>query len=334
MRYFGLLFFCGFLLAAVPASAQLKLPLGLRKMRIPSDNPITPDKVELGKLLYFDKRLSSDNTVSCASCHDPAKGWSNGERFATGVGGQKGGRSAPTIINAGYQYFQFWDGRAKQLEGQALGPIANPIEMNLPLDKMVAKLKGIKGYRDWFQKVFEGEITEDRVAKAIATFERTIVSGNSPYDQFKAGKKDALSESAQRGMKLFFNKGHCSACHVGPNFSDGAFHNVGIGADDPKKPKDDGRFAVTKLGGDRASFRTPTLREIARTAPYMHDGSLATLKDVVKYYNRGGNANEWLDEEIFPLKLTDMEVDDLVEFLKALSSPDYPDVKPPKKFPE
>ncbi|MCA9108194.1 MAG: cytochrome-c peroxidase, partial [Planctomycetales bacterium] len=183
----------------------------------------TAEKVELGKQLYFDPRLSRDNTVSCASCHDPEKGWSNDEAVATGIGGQKGGRSAPTIINSGYSYFQFWDGRAQHVEGQALGPIQNPIEMNLTLEELVDKLNQIPGYREQFQKVFQSDVTADGIAKAIGAFERTILSGNAPYDQYKAGDKDALSEAAQRGMELFFNKAHCSACHAGPNFSDGGF---------------------------------------------------------------------------------------------------------------
>ena len=308
---------------------ELKIPEGLKSMKIPKDNPMTAAKVELGKQLYFDKRLSIDNTVSCASCHDPAKGWSNDDAFATGIKGQKGGRSAPTIINSGYQYFQFWDGRAQHLEGQALGPIENPIEMGLPLDQMEKRLNKIDGYVKQFDSVFGTKPNSDGVAKAIAAFERTILSGNSPYDQFKAGKKDALSEAAERGREVFFNKAQCSACHAGPNFTDGGFHNIGIGMD--KKDSDVGRFAVSKLEGDKGSFKTPTLREIGRTAPYMHDGSLKTLEDVVDFYDKGGIQNPQLDEEIFPLKLTDQQKKDLVTFLKeGLSSKDYPDVKPPK----
>lgn len=308
---------------------DLKIPTGLKSMRIPKDNPMTAAKVELGKQLYFDTRLSIDNTVSCASCHDPAQGWSNGEAVATGVKDQKGGRSAPTIINSGYQYFQFWDGRAQQLEGQALGPIQNPIEMGLSLDEMEKRLNKIDGYVKQFETVFGSRPNSDGVAKAIAAFERTILSGDAPYDQYKAGDKQALSEAAERGRQVFFNKAQCSACHAGPNFSDGGFHNIGIGMD--KKDSDVGRFEVSKLEGDKGSFKTPTLREIAKTAPYMHDGSLKTLEEVVDYYDKGGNQNPQLDEEIFPLKLTDQQKKDLVTFLKeGLSSKSYPDVKPPK----
>jgi cytochrome c peroxidase len=300
-------------IAAEPAT----VPPGLTPLSIPADNPLTAEKIELGKQLYFDNRLSRDNTISCASCHDPNKGWSNGERFATGVRGQVGGRSAPTIINAAYAPLQFWDGRAKELEGQALGPIQNPIEMDMTLDEVVAKLNKIEGYKQQFQKVFNSEVTSDGIAKAIAAFERTVLCGDAPYDRFKAGDKTALSEAAQRGMKVFFNKAHCSACHTGPSFSDQAFHNIGVGMESEKC--------------DKGSFKTPTLREIARTAPYMHDGRFATLEEVVDYYDKGGHPNPQLDEEIFPLKFTTQDKADLVTFLKeGLSSDNYPLISPPK----
>jgi cytochrome c peroxidase len=308
---------------------QFKVPLGLKPVPVPSDNPMTPEKVELGKQLYFDPRLSCDDTVSCASCHDPKKGWSNSTQFATGVRNQMGGRSAPTIINSAYSDLQFWDGRAHQLEGQALGPIQNPIEMDHKLEECVVKLNKLKGYREQFQKVFGTDVTSENIAKAIAAFERTILSGNAPYDKFKAGDQNALSAAAQRGMKLFFGKGHCSACHSGGNFSDGSFHNIGIGIKAAKP--DMGRYEVTKVEGDKGAFKTPTLREIARHAPYMHDGSLKTLEDVVDHYDKGGIANPQLDEEIFPLKLTAQEKADLITFMKeGLSSSDYPDIAPPK----
>ena len=320
-----------------PASAgkfELKTPLGLPLMKVPADNPLTAEKIELGKQLYFDPRLSADNSVSCATCHDPQKGWSNGAAVATGIGGQKGGRSAPTIINSGYSSFQFWDGRAMHVEGQALGPIQNPIEMNLTLEELVKKLSGIEGYRQQFQAVFGGEtpeesITKANIAKAIGAFERTIVSGDAPYDRFKAGDTKALSDAAQRGMKLFFGKANCSACHSGPHLQDGGFHNIGHGLDKPEP--DLGRHVHSKIEGDRGAFKTPTLREIARTAPYMHDGAFATLEEVVDYYNKGGFANPQLDEEIFALKLTDQDRADLVTFLReGFSSETYPVVEPPE----
>jgi cytochrome c peroxidase len=319
---------CLFAIQSESRAQDLAVPHGLLAPKAPADNPYTKEKAELGKQLYFDKRLSRDNTVSCASCHDPQKGWSNGEAVATGIGGQKGGRSAPTIINAAYASLQFWDGRAVGLEGQALGPIQNPIEMDLTLPEMEKKLNAIKGYRDQFQKVFGTDVTAENVGKAIATFERTILSGNAPYDRFKAGDKTALSESAQRGMKLFFGKANCSACHAGPAFTDGAFHNIGMGIKSEKP--DLGRYELSKLEGDKGSFKTPGLREIKHSAPYMHDGTKNTLKEVVEYYNQGGEANPQLDEEIFALKLTAQEIDDLVRFLEEGLSGDYPQVTPPK----
>jgi cytochrome c peroxidase len=316
----------------IPVTHPLMVPKGLKDLTIPADNPLTVEKIELGKILFFDPRLSVDNTVSCSTCHNPKSGWSNGEAFATGVRGQKGGRSAPTVINSGYQSFQFWDGRAWQLEGQALGPIQNPIEMDMKLDDLVVKLNKIEGYRERFQKVFGTDVTSDGIAKAISSFERTVLSGDAPFDRFKAGDKTALSDAAQRGFKIYSNKGHCSACHTGPNFTDGAFHNLGVSFN--AKEKDPGRFSESKQVGDTGAFKTPTLREIGRTAPYMHDGSLKTLEDVVDYYNKGGTTNPHLDEEIFPLKLTKEEAADLITFLKeGLSSPIYPDIAPPE-FPK
>jgi cytochrome c peroxidase len=334
MRCFclGLILAAGSLLACQAAAGDklpIDIPAGLRPLPIPEENPLTAVKIELGKQLYFDPRLSIDNTVSCASCHDPAKGWSNDERFATGIKGQKGGRSAPTIINSAYQDFQFWDGRAHRLEGQALGPIQNPIEMGMSLEELVVKLNKIPGYRQQFQSIYGTDVTSEGIAKAISSFERTVLSGDAPYDRFKAGDKSALSAAAQRGMDVFFNKAHCSACHQGPNFTDGAFHNLGVGINDPNP--DLGRMAETKLLGDRGSFKTPTLREIARTAPYMHDGRFKTLEEVVEYYDKGCTPNPQLDEEIFHLKLTAEQKADLVTFLKeGLSSSKYPMVQAPK----
>lgn len=294
-------------------------PAGLPPVTHPKDNPSTPEKIALGKQLYFDPRLSSDNKVSCATCHDPAKGFSNGEQFATGIEGKKGGRNSPTVINSAYQKFQFWDGRAKTLEEQALGPIQNPIEMNMPLEAVVAKLNGIEGYKKQFQQIFGTDVTSEGIAKAIAAYERTILSGDAPYDRFKAGNKAALSESAQRGLALFFGKANCGACHSGPNFTDHAFHNIGLPGDDV------GRHAVSKSLGDKGSFKTPTLREIARSGPYMHDGSMKTLEEVVAHYAKGGVPNDQLDEEIFPLKLSDQDKADLVTFMKeGLSCDSYP----------
>jgi cytochrome c peroxidase len=306
------------------ATADDDVPLGLKKVRHPRNNPPTEAKIALGRQLYFDPRLSIDNTISCASCHDPGKGWSNDDRFATGVDNQIGGRSAPTIINTAYNRFQFWDGRAGSLEEQALGPVQNPIEMAMPsMDVVVEKLNRIDGYREQFQDVFGTDVTEEGIAQAIAAYERTVLSGDAPYDRFKAGDEDALSEAAQRGMDLFFGKAQCSGCHVGSNFTDNAFHNIGIGMD--AEEPDPGRFAISGLRGDTGSFKTPTLREIASTAPYMHDGSLETLEAVVEHYDKGGIPNPYLDEQIFELELTEQQKADLVTFLsEGLSSENYP----------
>lgn len=294
-------------------------PAGLPPVKHPKDNPPTPEKIALGKQLFFDGRLSADNKVSCATCHDPAKGFSNGDPFATGVEGKVGGRNSPTVINSAYQTFQFWDGRSHSLEDQALGPVQNPIEMKMTLEEVVSKLNAVEGYKKQFQQVFGTDVTEKGMAMAIAAYERTVLSGDAPYDKFKAGDKAALSEPAQRGMKLFFGKANCSACHSGPNFTDNAFHNIGVPGTDP------GREAISKQLGDRGAFKTPTLREIARTAPYMHNGGQKTLEEVVAHYNKGGTPHEQLDEEIFPLKLTTEEMADLVAFMKeGLASASYP----------
>lgn len=299
-------------------------PLGLPPVFWPDTNSYSKAKAELGRLLYYDERLSSDGTVSCASCHTPAEGFTDGMPVSTGIGGQKGGRSAPTVINRAYTTLQFWDGRARSLEEQAKGPIANPIEMTNLKDEhaahaaIVERLQKIPGYVKRFEEAFgAGPITIDAVAKAIATFERTVVSGNSPFDRYKAGDTNALSAPQARGMKIFFGKAQCDSCHLGFNFSDESFMNIGIGMDKPEP--DLGRFVVSKRDEDRGAFKTPTLREIASTAPYMHDGSLATLEDVVKHYNKGGNKNPWLNQQIKPLNLSEQEEKDIVEFLKALS---------------
>ena len=200
--------------------------------------------------------------------------------------------------------------------------------MALSIEDAVGRLNRIVGYKSQFQKVFGTDANPDGIAKAIAAYERTVISGNAPFDKFKAGDESALSETAERGRKIFFGKANCAACHAGPNFSDNSYHNIGIGMN--AKEPDVGRVAVSKLGGDTGAFKTPTLREIARSAPYMHDGSLKTLEEVVEHYAKGGTANEWLDEEMFPLRLNDQEKADLVTFMKeGLASPDYPDHKAP-----
>ncbi len=300
-------------------SYKLDVPLGLDadQLEIPKDNPPTAAKVELGKVLFFDPRLSVDDTVACASCHSPQFGFSNGLATAIGVKGQRGGRSAPVAINRAFSTLQFWDGRAASLEVQALGPIQASIEMGHSLKGVVAKLKRIRGYPELFRKAFGTNVTSEGIAKAIASFERTLLSGNSPFDRYEAGDKRALSPLARRGLEIFQTKASCTSCHVGFNFTDEDFHNIGMGMDKPKP--DLGRFAVTKKHAHRGAFKTPTLRDVVLSAPYMHDGSLKTLEEVIEYYDRGGTKNRWLDEKIKPLGLTVQEKRDLLAFLKALT---------------
>ncbi len=309
------------------------MPLGLVPVQWPADNPYSKQKVELGRLLYFDNRLSADNSVSCASCHHPKFAFADGSPVSTGIKGQKGGRSAPTVFNRAYSLAQFWDGRAATLEEQAKGPMANPIEMGNTHDGVVTRVKSIAGYKVLFEGVFgAGEININQVAKAIATYERTVLSGNSAYDRYRAGKKSAMTAQQIRGYNVFVNKAKCDQCHEGINFTTNAYHNLGVGTDKPNP--DEGRSAVTKNAADWGAFKTPTLREIANTAPYMHDGSLKTLREVVDYYDKGGIPNKNLDEKIKPLRLTEQDKNDLVEFLKALSGEGWQNAAVPSKFPE
>jgi cytochrome c peroxidase len=307
-----------------PTAYKISFPAGLdpESANIPKDNPLTEEKIKLGKKLYFEKKLSVDETISCASCHIPEKGFADPRQFSSGVGGKKGGRQAPTVINRIFSTRQFWDGRAASLEEQAVGPVQNPVEMGMPnMDVVIQRLKADPAYVEAFKAAFppDGAITDIHVAQAIASFERTVLSGNSPFDRFKAGDKTAMSESAQRGYELFKNekKANCETCHVGHNFTDENYNNIGVGmgAKDP----DLGYYKVSKLEGHKGAFKTPTLREIASTAPYMHDGSEKTLEEVVEFYDKGGHKNKWLSTKIKPLHLTKQEKQDLVEFLKALS---------------
>ncbi|MDP6560572.1 MAG: cytochrome c peroxidase, partial [Candidatus Binatia bacterium] len=245
-----------------------------------------------------------------------------------------GGRSAPTVINRVFSKAQFWDGRVPSLEEQAKGPITNPIEMGMPSHIMVVqKLNKNEGYRKWFRKVFGTDVTLDGIAKAISAFERTILSGNSPVDRYNyLGDEKALSASAIRGMKLFKEKGNCTMCHAGFNFTDEEFHNIGIGWDGSKL--DLGLYAVTKKPEDMGKFKTPTIREISNTGPYMHDGRFAALRQVVDFYDQGGIANPFLDSQIKKLNLTNQEKDDIVAFLRSLSGEGWQHITPPDSFPE
>jgi cytochrome c peroxidase len=311
----------------VGAAIAIESPLGLPPVPIPEDNPPTPDTVALGRRLYYDTQLSADNTVACSNCHNPAQAFTDGLPVSKGVNGKTGTRNAPTVLNAAFHPVQFWDGRAKSLEDQAGGPIQNPVEMNQPHDVMVAKISKLTDYQSAFDKAFgPGPITVDKVEKAIASFERTVISGNSPFDRYQyGGDKKAMSPAAIRGLAIFKDKekGNCVTCHTIDEkyalFTDGKFHNIGVGVDSNGELKDQGRYDQTKAEADRGAFRTPTLRNIAKTGPYMHDGSVPTLKAVVDFYVGGGTSNPHLDKEIKELKLKGPERADLVAFLEALT---------------
>ncbi len=308
--------------AEIPELSAMPIGLDANYFTVPDDNPMTPEKVALGWQLYYDPRLSVDGTVSCASCHAADAGFADPDPVSTGVGGFTGDRNSPTVINAAFSASQFWDGRAATLEEQALGPIENPVEMANTLDQMEATLNGIPGYRQQFTEIFGGdEITAEMVGKAIAAFERTVISGNSPWDQW-VSTKDAsvISEAALRGEELFRGKAGCSQCHLGFNFSDShldLYHNIGVGM--TVEQFDEGRYGVTQVVAHHGAFKTPTLRNVVETAPYMHDGSLATLEEVIDYYNKGGEPNSWLDPKISQLELTDHEITDLIAFMEALT---------------
>jgi len=325
------------LTASVPPGLQPLTP----KVYVPASNPLTKGKYELGRQLYFDARVSKDGTVSCATCHNPARGWADSMPVSIGIAGQTGGRSAPSVLNTAYGKTMFWDGRAPSLEGQAQGPIQNPIEMgNQSYKEIVVRLRKIGGYREQFAKVFGTNVTLDGMAKAIATFERVAaLSGNSRYDKYNAGDNKALTDGDKRGLVLFGltlnsdddfktnvvrQKAKCSLCHVGFNFTDERFHNLGIGWDAKTgKFSDLGRWTIdaigAKLDSDLGAFKTPTVRDIEKTAPYMHDGSLTTLEQVVEHYDKGGNANPSLDPDMKKLELTSQEKADVVSFMKALT---------------
>ena len=288
------------------------------EMRHPADNKWSKEKEALGKMLYFDPRLSGSNWISCATCHNPGLGWGDGLPRTIGDGQKELGRHAPTVINSGYFEVQMWDGRKKSLEDQAKGPIEATGEMNQNFDELIHELKALPGYVKRFTSVFgSNSMTIDNIAKAIATYERSVVSKNAPYDKYWAGDKSAMSTSAVKGMNLFFGKAKCAICHNGPVFTDSGFHNIGVKAAGPLKV-DLGRYNESKSDFDKGAFKTPGLRSITQSAPYMHNGTEATLKDVIEFYDRGGDIKENLSPFITPLGLTAQEKKDLVEFLIAL----------------
>jgi cytochrome c peroxidase len=291
---------------------------------LPTSVPIPPSnlnyqsKIDLGKQLFFDARLSKNNKVSCAYCHIPGAGFSDPHPTSLGIDDQAGPRQAPTVLNAGFNRFLFWDGRAGSLEEQILGPIQNPIEMGEVLDHLVAKLRKIKGYTRQFRHVFGTDVTIQGLSDAIAAFERTLLSTHSAFDQYMAGDRKAMNEAAVRGMELFRGKARCLLCHHGPNLTDNEFHNIGVPQVGPQK-EDLGRYAVTRQERDKGAFKTPTLRSILDTAPYMHDGVFLTLEDVIDFLDRGGGPNPHLSPLLRPLGLTQEEKSNLISFLETLS---------------
>lgn len=352
----------------IPADGPLARPKSLKQVgvpvkatlsAVPADNPQTPEKIALGEKLFFDGRLSVDGTVACSTCHDPALAFTDGRAVSIGVHGRSGQRNSPTILNALYNIAQFWDGRVRTLEEQAALPIINPVEMGQPsMDAAVTSIAAVPEYQQEFRRVFGRPVNRDDLVRAIASYERTQLAFDSPFDRFIAGQRNAISESAQRGWELFNGKARCNACHALTDinrdptyFMDKNFHNIGIGiirhnvvtlackaeqevnsgklidvdqAAIQSETSVVGRFLVTKEESDIASFKTPGLRNVLITAPYFHDGSQATLWDVMDHYNKGdGIKDPWLDQDMQPLALSEKEIDDVVAFLATLTSAQY-----------
>lgn len=308
--------------AAGAGAAQVRespVPLGLDiYMPVPDDNLPTPEKIALGRRLFFDVRLSATGAMSCASCHDPAKTFGNGQRVGVGVFGRTGTRNVPTIINRGYGVAFFWDGRAATLEDQVLGPIENPAELGSRVSDAVRLLRNDASSLGAFQSVFDSEPSKETLARALASYVRSIVAGDAPIDRYLAGDREAILPEAREGLRIFRGKGNCMACHVGPTFTDERFHNTGV-AWVGGTLRDDGRAGVSGRPEDGGAFKTPTLRHVAQTGPYMHDGSIDTLDEVVDFYDRGGIPNHYLDPELRPLGLSPFEKRNLVAFLTSLS---------------
>lgn len=329
-----------------PIRPNAPAPFGMEEFFKEAPQPPLPSRVRLGRWLFYDKRLSADGTLSCATCHRPEHAFSEPTAVPAGIGGQRGRRKTPSIINLAARTMLppppsdlgpsfFWDGRAASLEAQVLMPIAEPTEMGLDHPAMVARLSGIAGYRRYFREVSGSDtVTAHHVAAALADYVRTRVSGNAPFDRWSyARDAKAMSEQAKLGFDIFSFKGRCGVCHVGFNFSDGRFHNLGVGWNEKSQAfADVGRAAVSHLPRDRGAFKTPGLRDVSKHAPYMHDGSLATLRDVVEFYNRGGIANPTRSARLVPLKLTPEEIDAVVAFLHTLDGEGYQD-SPPRHYP-
>jgi cytochrome c peroxidase len=321
VRVIGIVILCAVVLplgaTRVPSAQAVDPWLRPAMPPAPADNEVTPQRVALGQMLFFDTRLSAKQSMSCASCHNPSLGWSDGRATAVGHDGKILGRASPTILNAAFNTVQMWDGRKATLEEQALGPFGAD-EQNLPLEELERRVGAISGYVAQFSQAYPGEgVTRTTIAKAIASFERTVLSTESPFDRWRGGDTAAVDAAAQRGFKLFEGKGQCALCHQGFNFTDNGFHNIGL-ADRGAKP-DPGRFAERPIAAARGAFKTPTLRDITLTAPYMHDGQYKTLPEVIDHYDRGGDTRDNLSPNMQPLRLTAAEKRDLIAFLNSLT---------------
>ena len=303
----------------------------------PKNNKPNPARVTLGKMLFFDPRLSGDGNMSCATCHSPLFGWSDGLPTAKGFKSMVLGRASPTVINTAYNFLQMWDGRKRSLEDQALGPMLSSAEMNVDLSMAKKFLQGNAQYIKAFEAAYPGQgISDETLAMAIASFERTVISNDSPFDRWIKGDASAMSKQQVNGFKLFVDpeKGNCSVCHSAPNFTDNGFHNIGLKAWGKENP-DMGRYAIKPLGLMKGAFKTPTIRDITLTAPYFHDGSALTLAEVVDHYETGGSVKTNLSPNMKSLSLSKSEKADIVEFMKALTTPPKPfalPVLPPNSF--
>ena len=301
----------------------------------PKDNPLTKEKIELGKILFFDKRLSKNNNISCSSCHNPKNSWTNSVPYSIGSDNKIGERNSPTLINVAYQLNQFWDGRVKTLEEQATKPMKNNLEMNISMKDLIKKLNKIKGYKELFDNAFPSKgITEKTLSKALASFERTIVSNEAPFDEYIKGDSNAISRKAKEGFRLFLNKGKCNHCHDGFNFTDGSFHNLGL-YKGKLQGQQLGRYIVKKRSAWYGAMKTPTLRNIIQTYPYFHDGSVTTIEEAIKICGNGGRYKDAinLSSYIVDRKLNDIEINKIVTFLKTLSNTSN-NIDIPKEFPK
>lgn len=304
-------------------------PADFKEWRLPADPPYpahnkpTPARVSLGKMLFFDPRLSRDGNMSCATCHNPMFGWSDGLATGRGFQGKLLDRATPTVVNAAFNTIQMWDGRKKDLEDQAMGPLEAAPEMNTDLERFFQWMNSNQGYKEAFAKAYPGEpIDAGTFRKAVASYERTLISRTSPFDRWVAGDKKAMNKQQLRGMTVFMdsNRGNCAVCHSAPNFTDNGFHNLGLASFGKDKP-DLGRYVHKPVAINRGAFKTPTLRDVEYTAPYFHDGSAKTLMDVVEHYDKGGEVKTNLSPNMKPLNLSQQDKEDLVAFMKALSSP-------------